>query len=90
MVNQHQDCAVVQRHGSKQPSQGPREEQILTGLAPAGVLAGQLAGSPLRQRLVVATVGLAIEISVLGVRRQALTVSGFPGNSTKMRSHLPH
>lgn len=55
--------------------QGQNEEQILTGLALAGVLTGQLAGSSLRQRLVVATVRLAIEISVLGTRQQTLLVA---------------
>lgn len=46
--------------------QGRDEEQVLTGLALEGVLAGQLAGASLRWRLVVATERLAVEISVLG------------------------
>lgn len=69
--------------------QGQNEEQILTGLALAGILTGQLAGSSLRQCLVVATVRLAIEISVLGTRQQTLTVSRFPHDIKNRYLHWP-
>lgn len=49
--------------------QGHNENRILTGngLALPGILTGHLAGSPLRQCLVIATLGLAIKISILGM-----------------------